>query len=530
MIKKHIKFLLLSGIGIVLFSLSFPGYFNEDGLSMFAFIAMLPMFYMISEMNYKESIFYGFIYGVGTYLMFNYWLKTFDPVTFSVLPTIMGIYHILLFLLCKYIYNSFSRLAYIPLTLAWLAYEVFKGENFVGYTYGTLAHSMYRTHIFTGIADFTGTYIVSLLIVFPSVFVAVLLVNGVKSLSKNQLFTPIITYSIVMIFSILYTQIQKIDYSDSRKLKVGIIQHNIDSWATGESGANSLYRDTLNNLLELSTEAQKSDPDVVIWSETAFVPAIEWHKKNKSNLFRLNLIKELEAFVSKFDADYIIGSNETIDFDEEPTKRYNSLYHYVGNQSVSRYRKMKLVPFTEMFPFPELMPWLYTYIKSIGGKDLSPGEIQINFNIKGVKATPLICYEDTFSSVARDGIKNGGDLIINATNDAWSTEPSCSKQHLSASIFRTIENRRSFVRVGTGGYSGVIDPNGKILTSLPVLIRGQLSYDVPIYNEKTTFYTKFGDIIEKIFLIILLIFVAIRPFKSIRLALQPTKIAKLSQE
>lgn len=483
---------------MTLFTLSFPGILHPDGVAFSAFLFIIPVYYAISLMNYGESVFYGFGYGTGSYLLFNYWLKEFDPVSFSVLPTIMGLYHILLFILVLFIYRNIKKHQYIYLSISWICYEVFKGENIIGYTYGTIAQSMYRTHLFTGVIDITGTYLLSLLIVFPGVLLVTFYVNR-ENISVKERKISSLTYLIIMFISILYTQLNKVDYTDSRTLKTALIQHNLDSWAMGN---NNLYKETLDNLLELTEEALNHSEkiDLVVWSETAFVPAIEWHKTHKKSFFRLNLVKTMELFFKNSNPDYIIGANETIGLKDADKVYYNSSYLYQNGEITDKYRKINLVPFTERYPFPGFLPELEEYIKGIGGKSITPGDEQKNFITNGIEVTPLICYEDTFSNITREGVLKGSSLIVNMTNDAWSNEEACSKQHLAASVFRSIENRRSFIRVGTGGYTAVIDPNGKILQSLPILTKAQFTYDVPIYNEKRTFYTKFGPLLEYIIL------------------------------
>ena len=502
-ITRPLWFASILGLGIILFSLSFPGYFNEDGIPLLSFLTIIPVYYAIGKMNYRESMVYGFFYGTANYLLFNYWLKGFDPISFSVAPTILGSYHIILFLGIKYIFNNFKRLQYIPLTLIWLAYEVFKGKNIIGYTYGTIAHTMYRTNYFTGIADITGTYILSLIIIFPGILIVSSIHSKIKLWSK-KLLPPIIVYLFILISAIIYTNVNKIDYSHSPTLRVSLIQHNLDCWL---KGSNELYKEALDNLLRLSSEAELLNPDLVIWSESAFVPAIEWHKKYKKNYFRLKLVKRLERFIAQSNADYLIGTNETIGEFEDDQIRYNTVYHYIKELAIEKYRKEMLVPFTEQFPYPELFPALYHHTINLGANHYLPGKEQTLFTIKNIKTTQLICYEDSFSRLARTGINNGANLIINMTNDAWSIEPACTKQHLAAATFRSIENRRSFVRVGTGGYTCVIDPNGKILDSIPILTQSQLTYDVPIINNKNSFYTKNGPIIEKILLYIFAIII-----------------------
>lgn len=503
--------ILLLLTGIILFSLSFPGILNREGVSILAFIAIFPVYYSIRLMSYREAVFFGFIYGAGNYLLFNYWLAGFDPVSFSVAPTIIGLYHVILFLLCRFIYNNFSRFIYIPLTLTWLLYEVFKGENIIGYTYGTLAHSMYKTHIFTGIADITGTYIISLIIIFPSIFAASLLHSGIKTLKKREIIIPISTYLSILLASILYTDFNTVNYSNSPTIRTSLIQHNMDCWL---NGTDELYSQSLNDLLDLSIKAQRDNPDLVLWSETAFVPAIEWHKEHKTNMFRYELVEKMENHFADYSNNYIIGANEYVGLYKQ--EKFNSVYHYKNGLPLNKYRKIKLVPFTEYFPYPKMFPLLYRYTVKLGAKHYLPGKKQINFNINGINATPLICYEDTFSDLARSGVLNGGDILINFTNDAWSTESSCTLQHLAAAVFRSIENRRSFIRVGTGGYSCIIDPNGKIVKSLPILTKSQLTFDVPIYNNHITFYTRYGNLIEKLMILIFALIIIIKGIRSIR--------------
>lgn len=464
-------------------------------------------------MNYGEAAFYGFGYGTGSYLLFNYWLKEFDPVSFSVLPTIMGFYHLFLFLLVVFIYRNIKKHQYIYLAISWLCYEVFKGENIIGYTYGTIAHAMYKTHIITGIVDITGTYLLSLLIVTPGIMLVNFYINRETISKKERKITSIIVLTLFTLATI-YTQISRVDYSKNRTLRTSLIQHNLDSWAFG---GNILYKETLDNLLELTDMAMDNSPDLVIWSETAFVPAIEWHKTHKLSTFRLGLVNRMEEYFKSSGIDYIIGANETIGVKDKIY--YNSAYLYREGEIKDKYRKINLVPFTERYPFPGFLPELEKHIKSIGGKSITPGESQKNFTTNEIEVTPLICYEDTFSNITREGIQKGSSLIVNMTNDAWSDEEACSKQHLAAALFRSIENRRSFIRVGTGGYTAVIDPNGEILKSLPVLTKDQFTFDVPIYAEKLTFYTQYGPVIEYIILILFSITIVYRLIKSTLLSL-----------
>lgn len=487
--------------------MSFPGFISEYGIAYLSFVALIPMFYVVYRINYIQAIIFGFIYGMGKYLLFNYWLKAFDPAAFAVAPAIHGLYFLMVFPGIKYLYNRFPKYGFINITILWLAYELFKSTNVVGYSYGILSQSMYRTQHFTGIVDIIGSYLLSSLIVFPSIFIT--FVQGKKiNIKSNTSVITLITYLVIFLSSILYTQIMKVDYSNSDKIKVTLVQHNLNCWLKGND---LLYSQAYDHLEELSLEGERENSELIIWPETSFVPAIEWHKKYRPTheRNRLELIKRMEGYLEKTKAFYIIGNNES--FGKDRDTHYNSAYLYKGDKVLDKYRKINLVPFTERFPYPEKFPWLFNYVKKLGAKQIEPGEEQIIFQIKDYLATTLICYEDAFSDLPREGIKKGSDLFINITNDAWTSSPTAALQHLAAAALRTIENRRTLVRAGTSGFTGIIDPNGKIIESLPLFTKDQLTYDIPIYNEKITFYTQNGAILDIIpyILLCLIIFASI---------------------
>lgn len=508
-LNKQLKTIILLLLSILLFSLSFPGYFNKYGLPIISFIALAPMFIAIFKLNYIEAMGYGFLYGLGKYLLFNFWLNDFDPIAFAVAPGIHGIYFLVLFPIILFFYKKFPKLGYIAILSTWFSYEVFKSTNVVGYSYGLLSQTMYQTHIFTGIVDIVGSYILSLLILFPGLFLT-FLISQKRDKSNLEFLIPSSIYILVMLFSIFYTQVKKVDYSNSETLRISLIQHNLNCWLSTENP--QLYKQAYDNLEALSKIGESKGADLIVWPETAFVPAIEWHKKYRPKDLRerFELVKRMEEYLRSTDALYIIGNNETYNINRDIT--YNTAYLFKRDQIRNKYSKINLVPFTEEFPYPEKFPKLFKYVESLGLNQITPGTEQTLFDINGVKSTILICYEDAFPELARESVTNGSNLLVNITNDAWTQYSATPLQHLAAASLRTIETRRSLVRAGTSGFTGVIDPNGNIIASLPLFEKGELTYDVPIYNGHITFYTKYGNYIDyssyfiSIFFVILTIF------------------------
>ena len=111
----------------------------------------------------------------------------------------------------------------------------------------------------------------------------------------------------------------------------------------------------------------------------------------------------------------------------------------------------------------------------------------------------LICFEDTVARLAREFVQRDAQLLVNLTNDAWFHDTKEPFMHLSASVFRTIENRRSLLRAANTGVSCFIDPYGRVLDQVQdqryktTYVEGYARTTVPL-NTARTLYTRFGDV------------------------------------
>ena len=289
------------------------------------------------------------------------------------------------------------------------------------------------------------------------------------------------------------------DYSESRIWRPALIQHNVNTWLSGTDA----WRKALDSLLEESEQSPGENPDAVIWSETAFVPAIEWHEKYRRDRDRAALVSDLKDYLKDKDVPFIIGNNDAV---QNAGKRdeYNAVLLFDGDKIVDKYRKLHLVPFSEHFPYAKIFPRLMKYIEAQGTPLYRKGDKYSVFSLKawnGPDVSPLICFEDTFGYLARNFVREGAEVLVNVTNDSWSPEPACAIQHQNMAMFRAVENRRSMVRATTSGLTCVIDPNGKTIARLEPFTQGYLMADVPVYTGRTTIYNRFGDWFEKLLLI-----------------------------
>ena len=489
--------LLILLLSSLLFALSFPSFLSNWGWFPLAFISVVPVFIVVHRNGWLATVLFGALYGYTSYSIFNFWLRNFHPLAHIIVPVLYGGYFVLLFPILKLADKLFPRWGYLLQAGIWITYEYLRTLGFLGYSYGILGYSQYLFLPLIRIASVTGVWGVSLLVLFPSVYLGNALKDGISGFTQfiRRHKWEAFAFGAIFVASIGYGLSVKKDFSDQPSWRVALIQQNIDPWHGGDDA----YRKSLEIHTKLSEEAEKSDPDIIIWSETAFVPGIDWHTRFRTNQERYRLVKQLTEYLEGREIPYIIGNddrqlaNPALDPTERNRIDYNAVLHYEGNRIVDTYRKIRLVPFTESFPFKEQLPGIYKWLKDADTHFWEKGSEYTVFEAGGVRFSTPICYEDSFGSLSRAFINEGAQVIANITQDSWSKSVAAEMQHMTMSVLRAVENKRTVVRSTNGGITCTIEPDGKITSMLEPFTENILVHDVPVYEGKRTLYTRWGD-------------------------------------
>ncbi len=487
--------ILLLLVASLLFALSFPNFISEWGFFPLAFFALIPVFIVVHRSSWRGIVFYGLFFGMASYAIFNYWLAKFHPLTLFIVPSIYAVYFLIVFPILKLADTLFPKKAYLVQTVIWVSYEYLKTSGFLGYSYGNMGYSQFLFLPLIQVVSITGVWGVSFLVVFPSALIGNALKDGFKGFKSLvvRIKIPGVVYLVVFLLVIIYGFVSRVDYSDSKRWKTALIQQNVDPWKGGQRP----YERSLNILLRLSREATKEKPDIIIWSETSFVPAIDWHTRYRTDIDKYLLVKRLVDYLKKQNIPYVIGNDDgqlaKNERGEDIRVDYNATVLFDKGKIIKTYRKLHLVPFTEYFPYKKLFPRVYEWLVNADTHFWKEGDEYTVFETDGIRFSTPICFEDTFGDLCRGFVRNGADVLVNMTNDSWSFSVTAEMQHMSIAVFRAIENRRTVVRSTNGGITCSIDPNGKIIDMLEPFIEGYLVTTVPVFTGKNTLYTELGD-------------------------------------
>jgi apolipoprotein N-acyltransferase len=244
---------------------------------------------------------------------------------------------------------------------------------------------------------------------------------------------------------------------------------------------------TIAQLVQLSATTAHSAPSgeapsLIVWPEA---PAPFLTEDARFRHWMSALAQDTHAYL-------IIGSLGT-GSPASPDKKeiYNSAQLILADGNFGpRYDKIHLVPFGEYVPFRNLLTFAQSLTHDIG--EISRGNQRLAFAVDAHKVGIFICYESIFPDEVLQFAKNGAELFVNISDDAWYGDYGAPGQHLNMARMRAIENGRWLVRATNNGITASITPFGQVVAVAPRNTRTVLQAPYA-FESGTTFYTRHGD-------------------------------------
>ncbi len=460
--------LALGIISALLLVALYPGL----NLPFLAPVALTPLLFAIArERNWKARLLLGELSGIVYWFGLCYWIQ-------FVLDTHggMGLWgswaSFLLFCFAKALHMAVfaalagplihSRWAIVGVAALWTGLERTHGP--LGFAWLTLGNAGIDMGVPMRLAPFTGTYGVSFVLAMMACAVALLLLRRPR---RDLL--PLLGLAVLFVLPPLP------DYQRGQAVAVAV-QPNVAQDAPRMTPDRA--RDLINSVAVQSLQAVLATPksSIILWPES---PAPFYYYNDA-------VFKDQVTRLVKDTGKHLLFGAVSFTPREEPLN--SSIMLTPQGTVAARYDKMLLVP------FGEFVPWPFTFVNRITQEagDFRPGTELTVMPVGDHKLGTFICYESAFPHLVRLFAKEGGQALVNMTNDGYFGKTAARLQHLSLARMRAAENRRWVLRPTNDGYTASIDPAGRIVDQLPPFepVAGPLRFN---WINEQTIYTQFGD-------------------------------------
>jgi apolipoprotein N-acyltransferase len=171
---------------------------------------------------------------------------------------------------------------------------------------------------------------------------------------------------------------------------------------------------------------------------------------------------------------------------EDPLRNAGVLWQPGTGPSLT-YVKRQLVPFGEFIPFRGLISKI-TSLTQLQPQDFVPGHQTVVFPVGQIRLGDVICYEIGFDGLVRSEVAAGANVLSLQSNDATferDGQTGESGQQLAMARIRAVEFDRSVVVASTTGYSAIVAPDGRLVTSSGTWQQAELEARVPLLTGMT---------------------------------------------
>ena len=455
--------------------------FHHNALGWLGWIALVPYFYALHNLQGKMLAWGTMLFGMTWYYLGLWWLHTLIVFHWMIpLGVAVGVIYVALYFLLFAFPASWAA-RYLPpgrrpiaIAVCWTGVEFLRGFTDMAFPWNLLGHSQVPINPFSTMIISTGG--VALMSFVMALFNAAI----AETLHLRRLRSPMLAMPVVSNVILLAVLCGALSFfffarplrKQVEPLKVAVIQPGIsqltkwDAYAPlpGETQEQhqQRYRDldatmqmTAGALVEQA--ARTDEPELIVLPESLFL----------TNRFPYEtaLHESLEELSARIGADLVFGADNRIErnmyadlmrggqrflreadqpttvpimalpihtlddgttvpdfLNEAPAVMTVSAWHVSKDTGLQQhvYNKMQLVPFGETVPFISGVEWLRNALEAQGiAGAFHPGFENTIFETDGIRHGVVICFESTFPHLTRELALGGASFVSVITNDAW---------------------------------------------------------------------------------------------------------------
>ncbi len=463
-------------LGAALYALALPPY----DLACCGWLAVVPFVLALTGQTRRSAFWYGCLFGYASGWTIL-WPLVDAVVGYELVPPVAGVPGVALwFLVIMGVpFGLFAATAtgilrwrarrIVPFVVAtlWVASEMLRGRVF-GQPWGLIGYTQHGDAALVQVAAVTGVYGIAFVMVAFGTAAAL----AVRLLSGRQGVRPaagMLAFPALLVAACWFGGFATLRTAASddagRARAVMVVQTNLVPplrWSASYTAAQIAAHVRATNTIE------DAAPALIVWPEYAVPSYVDSDP---------GLASVLRTTARRHHADLLFGTPRA-----EDGRSYNSVSMVrADGRPGGHYDKRRLVWFAERMPLST---------RADGFSEGAGPGVLTGFARLGVS----ICHEILHPDLIVDSVRHGAQILVNVANDSWLERSSDAPglQHLAMASLRAVETHRYLIRAATTGSSAIIDPFGRIVTSLPTWRAGTLTGLVSPRDGETP-YVRFGD-------------------------------------
>lgn len=425
--KSFFREILLIGLFVLVSSLVASFNFSK----FLVFVVLVPLFYITFNFKFPKNIILLFIASFLTYILSFRWVLNYNLNTFLIASMVFMLPYLLtplLFLFYEKMLKKKDKIIFVVIvSLIWVIlskYFIFFWMNFA---------------IFWPLSAPLVWLIKSKGITF-----LIVLFNGILVLpKKREIKYALAFFSLIIVWCSLFSLFHETKFE--KDLSVAIVQGNTNySWYDRLDNSDEIFEMYKNLTLDI-----KEKVDLIIWPEYAIL---------KDPINDKEYLNDLMELSNKINSTLILGA--PVMKEKGPIShlapRYDTAFFINQNHS-----------------------WDFRYAESvpINGYDLITVDNVKTFSNKEMNIGVILCWEETQSKIIRKIVDQKIDIMISLSNNQRFDDTMGIYVTSLFSRLYAAENRIYWIRATNTGITQIINPQGKIIRSLPTLNRNVLKYD-----------------------------------------------------
>ncbi len=469
-----------------------------------AWVGLSPLLFAMRQGAPLKAGFLAFLFGACFAAGAFFWSRSVESVSLSnilVFLLLMGLYSFAFGYTYRLLAEFRESWMVFGAPALWVSVETLRSNlDFLAWPWNLLGHSQHLFLQVIQVADVTGVYGVSFVIV---------MVNQVLS-EVPGLFTPGRTpmhldrqvasargsWSLRLLVTVLvlgavfsYGTNRMARPVGDRHIRVALVQANV---VARDDMPLADQRQHLLAYERVTMEAAQGRPHLIVWPSSSLPAAMSASRMVRFTVSRL---------AQRAGCPLLVGGAgyEKLKPREERFLPYSNSEFLIApsGRIMGQYNKIRLLPFNETVPLSGIITWPRWI--TTARESFIAGDKYTLFEVDGARFGTPICWENMFSDLFRRFVRDGANFMVSVSNEAFMGSTGGAHQSLAINCFRAVENRVAVVRATTTGVSAFIGSNGAIVERVAdssgsdLFVSGYLVRDVPLSDAKT-FYTLHGDV------------------------------------